>query len=99
MENIISIRRLISIDDVIDRIRMMKEFASSENLAFDFSSLQYVKTVPAALFAREFRLLIADRQSKCLKTYSAGHDYDKSVALSYLAFIGFFDFIGLANVG
>lgn len=99
MKNIISIRQLISINDVIDRIRIMKKFASSEDLAFDFSCLQYVKTVPAALFARELRLLIADRLGKGLKTYSAGHDYDKSVALSYLAFIGFFDFIGLANVG
>ena len=99
MENIIGITQLLSIDDVIDRIRMMKMFASSDNLTIDFSCLQYVKTVPAALFARELRLLISNRLGKGLKTYSKGHDDDKSVALSYLAFIGFFDFIGLPNVG
>lgn len=99
MENIISVTQLLSIDDVINRAKMMKMFALSDNLVFDFSSLQYVKTVPAALFARELRLLISNRMDRGLKTYSTGHDDDKSVALSYLAFIGFFDFIGLSNVG
>ena len=99
MKNIISIRQLLSINDVIDRVKMMNEFAASDDLAFDFSSLQYVKTLPAALFARELRLLIKLRLAKGLKTYSTGHDDDKSAALGYLAFIGFFDFIGLHDLG
>ena len=99
MRSIIDIKQLLSIDDVIDRTNMMKAFATSDNLAFNFATLQYVKAVPAALFARELRLLIAERQAKGLKTYSVGHDDDKSAALSYLAFIGFFDFIGLPDFG
>ena len=99
MENIIDIRQLLSLDDVMDRFRMMNKFATSTSLAFDFAGLQYVKTIPAALFARELRLLIAKRAHMGLKTYSMGHDDDKSAALGYLAFIGFFDFIGLPSFG
>lgn len=99
IENIIQVRQLLSIDDVIDRVRIMNKFASADNLAFDFSALQYIKTVPTALFARELRLLIKKRSASGLKTYSLGHDDDKSAALSYLAFTGFFDFIGLAGFG
>lgn len=99
VENIIQVRQLLSIDDVIDRVAMMNKFASADNLTFDFSTLQYIKTVPVALFARELRLLIKNRSASGLKTYSRGHDDDKSAALGYLAFIGFFDFIGLPDFG
>lgn len=99
MKPIIGVERLLSLDDVIDRINAMNEFGDSTDLVFDFSGLQYVKTIPAALFARELRILIKNRSNRGLRTYSTGHTDDKSLALAYLAFIGFFDFIGLPNVG
>ena len=98
-QDIIAIKQLLTLDDVMDRKRMMAAFSGSENLVFDFSGLQYIKTIPTALFARELRLLIHERLAKGLKTFSIGHKDDKSAALSYLAFIGFFDFIGLPEVG
>lgn len=99
MKNVIAIKQLLSIDDVMDRVRMMRAFEMSVDLTFDFSGLQYVRTVPTALFARELRLLISKRVHAGLKTYGMGHDDDKSAALGYLAFIGFFDFIGLPGFG
>lgn len=98
-ENIVSVKQLLSVDDVMERVAVMKEFVSSSSLTFDFSGLQYIRTIPVALFARELRLLISKRLRMGLNTYSAGHDDDKSIALNYLAFIGFFDFIGLKDVG
>lgn len=99
MKSILPVGQLLSLDDVMDFVRKMGEVASSDDLAFDFSGLRYVRTVPVALFARELRLLVAKRARFGLKTCSVGHDDDKSVALAYLAFIGFFDFIGLPGIG
>lgn len=99
MDNTIEITRLLSIDDVVALARKMGDVALSDDLFFDFAGLQYVKTLPAALFARELRLFVAKRHADCLKTYCIGHDDDKSAALSYLAFVGFFDFIGLSDFG
>lgn len=99
MNKIIKVSELYSLDDVMERIHLMDEFASSADLTFDFTGLQYIKTIPAALFARELRLLMAKRTQKDLKTHFTGYSSDKSMALEYLSFIGFFDFIGLPNVG
>jgi len=99
IENVVSVKSLLSIDDVMERVQMMKKFEAASNLAFDFSGLQYVTAIPAMLFARELRLLIHRRLKKGLKTFGTGHDEDKSAALGYLGFIGFFDFIGLDGIG
>lgn len=98
-EFVISIKRLLKIDDAMEYIVIMRKVADVEKLVFDFAALHYAKTLPTAIFARELRLLVGKRCEKGLTTFCGGYDNDKSEALAYLGFIGFFDFIGLPGYG
>jgi len=96
---VIAIERLLTIDDAVRVIADMARCAAASELVFDFAGLQYAKTLPTALFARELRLLMRSRNGQGLKTRCTGYNEDKSLSLSYLGFVGFFDFIGIAGCG
>lgn len=98
-EVVIPVKRLVEVSDAVACIQKIECFVDAEKLVFDFSPLEYVKMLAVALFARELRQVVKARKEKGLMTYSRGHDSNKSIPLSYLSFIGFFDFIGLSGIG
>lgn len=98
-DNVIEVKRLVSLADALHYVQCIKDALNAEKLVFDFSELQYVKMLAVSIFARELRQAVSYRKGLGLLTFSKGHDNNKSVPLSYLSFIGFFDFIGLHDIG
>lgn len=99
MQAEIVVKRLVTIDEAMGYVAKIQDFLNAEKLVFVFSPLEYVKMISVCLFARELRQAVKYRKQLGLPTYSRGHDDSKSVPLSYLSFIGFFDFIGLDGIG
>lgn len=98
-EAIIQVKRLTDFEDALEYIAKLEQYSDLDKLVIDFSVLEYVKMLPVSLFARELRQVVHWRKEHGFETYSRGHDVNKSVPLSYLSFIGFFDFIGLKGIG
>lgn len=97
MKHTVYIKYLSNSSDAISVISELSENANAEELVFDFSQLSFAKTIATALVAREMRWVVANRKSKDLNTFYKGHKQVTIPAISYLNFIGFFDFIGVEN--
>lgn len=95
---IISIKSLDDIEHTLKICNHLISYKDCDCLVTDFSSIEYVTPIAAALFARELRTIVAFRHSRGYKTIAKGCECDNRV-ISYLKFIGFFDFIGLRGIG
>lgn len=97
--NVILVRNLCTITDVFALMGEMSQLGAARCVAFDFTELRAIKTVATALFARELRKLVSERDAAGFRTVCRKLHDCQSAAIRYLAFIGFFDFIGLHNYG
>lgn len=94
----IYVESLDNIEMVISQCQKIYQKKNDENLIIDFSRTRYMTPTAAALFARGLRYIVNLRTIAGLKTFVSGHLSDKP-AVNYLRFIGFFDFIGIHDVG
>ena len=99
INNELKIRNLSTSSDVFNLTANLQDKLNIPEFIFDFSDLNFAKTVATALLARELRWFVNHRKNNNLMTYCKGHDSPSNRAVKYLAFIGFFDFIGLKDCG
>lgn len=95
----ISINSLKNIQDIYPICCEIRKNITNPKLSINFKGLSFAKPLCTAFFARELRSITKEREELGLITRIRGNRDDNNGPISYLRFIGFFDFIGAQRKG